>query len=229
MTLFQNPKARANGLVIQELRDEVLIYDLQIDKAYRLNPTSAMVWNLCDGRNSVSDISRQMSKKLKQPVLEDLVYLALSDLKQDNLLANDGAGGMPDKFEGLSRREVIRKVGLASVIALPMIHSIFAPTAAMAQSGGAAPGSRTLGQTCASSTECAASAPNCNGGLCCIGSGGSSSGTIGSGSAVAVSCGAVSNCSAFAATCCSNSATETLCVCTGPLGGPPCTIQCTCN
>ncbi|HZH35571.1 MAG TPA: hypothetical protein VEX64_12070 [Pyrinomonadaceae bacterium] len=37
------PKARENDLVVQELKDEVLIYDLKINKAYCLNETSAAI------------------------------------------------------------------------------------------------------------------------------------------------------------------------------------------
>lgn len=128
------PKARENDLVVQELKDEVLIYDLKINKAYCLNETSAAIWTLCDGRNSISDISRKLSNRLKQPVTDDLVYLALDQLKTDDLLSKSDE--LEIKFNGLSRREAIRKVGLASMIALPIIASLVAPTAAMAQSPG---------------------------------------------------------------------------------------------
>ena len=128
------PKARENDLVVQELKDEVLIYDLKINKAYCLNETSAAIWNLCDGHNSVSDISRKLSNRLKQLVTDDLVYLALDQLKTDELLSKSDE--LEIKFNGLSRREAIRKVGLASMVALPIIASLVAPTAAMAQSPG---------------------------------------------------------------------------------------------
>lgn len=150
-----NPKGRENELVVQNLKGEVLLYDLTNNKAYCLNETSAAIWNLCDGNSSVSDITKQLSKKLKQPVTDDLVYLALDQFKQDNLLSDNEK--VEIKFDGLSRREVIRKVGFASMVALPVIASLIAPTAAMAQSAG----SRTLGQTCTTSAECASSAPNC--------------------------------------------------------------------
>jgi hypothetical protein len=127
-----NPKSRKTELVVQELKDEVLIYDLNINKAYCLNPTSAAIWNLCDGNNTVSEITGQLSKKLKQPVTDDLVWLALDQFKQDNLLADNAE--VQIKFDGLSRREVIRKIGLASMIALPVISSLIAPHAADAAS-----------------------------------------------------------------------------------------------
>jgi hypothetical protein len=76
-----NPTSRQSDIVVQELKGEILIYDLKINKAFCLNETSALVYGLCDGNNSVKDISNQLSKKLKQPVTEDLVWLALDQMK----------------------------------------------------------------------------------------------------------------------------------------------------
>jgi hypothetical protein len=154
-----NPKARGTELVVQELKDEVLIYDLNINKTYCLNPTSAIIWNLCDGNNSVSDITNQLSKQLKQPVTDDLVYLALDQFKEENLLLDNQT--VEIKFDGLSRREVIRKVGFASLIALPVISSLVAPTAAMAASGAAV--CRTSNQSCSPTSALG----NCCSGLFC--------------------------------------------------------------
>ena len=49
------PKAKSAELVVSELENELLIYDLKINKAFRLNETSAMVRQLCGGRNSISE------------------------------------------------------------------------------------------------------------------------------------------------------------------------------
>ena len=46
------PLARKEGLVIQELPVEVLVYDLDRDKAHCLNETAAMVWRKCNGCSS---------------------------------------------------------------------------------------------------------------------------------------------------------------------------------
>jgi hypothetical protein len=151
-----NPKARETELVVQELKDEVLIYDLTTNKAFCLNETSAAIWNLCDGKSSVSDITKQLSKQLKQPVTDDLVYLALDQFKQDDLLS--GNNEIEIKFDRLSRREAIRKVGFASMVALPLISSLVAPTAAMAQSGSTC---RQTEQTCGSGIGECCTGNNC--------------------------------------------------------------------
>ncbi len=138
------PMSRKENIVEQELPNEVLIYDLKENKALCLNETSALVWQLCDGKKSTAEISRIMSEKLKSPVTEDFVWLALERLKKENLLANGES--IESNFAGHSRREVIKKIGLASMIALPLVSSIVAPTSANAQSGACiAPGGDTTG------------------------------------------------------------------------------------
>lgn len=122
---------------MQEFENEVLIYDLNINKAFCLNQTSALVYQLADGTKTVSEISELMSKRLKTLVSEDLVWLALDGLKKDNLLEN--ADEVFKHFTGLTRREVVKRVGLASMVMLPLITSVVAPKAAMAQSSGGLP------------------------------------------------------------------------------------------
>ena len=58
------PVSRKSDLVTQELEKEILVYDLIVDKAYSLNETSSLIWNLCNGQNSVSEITAVLSKRL---------------------------------------------------------------------------------------------------------------------------------------------------------------------
>ena len=155
------PISRKSDLVTQEHEKEILIYDLIIDKAFSLNETSSLIWNLCDGKNSVSDISASLSKKLKSSIDEDFVWLALEQFKKDNLLAN--VEEISINFGGLSRRDVIRKIGFASLIALPMVSSLLAPTAVNAASGSCTTGAsnRALGCPCTAITQCQPPANRC--------------------------------------------------------------------
>lgn len=109
-----------------------MIYDLSTNKAFCLNETSALVWQLCDGTRTVSEISEGLSKKLNSPANEDLVWLAIDQLKKENLIANKEE--LENKFEGMSRREVIKKVGLGTMIALPVVAGMIAPNAVNAAS-----------------------------------------------------------------------------------------------
>jgi hypothetical protein len=163
------PIARHQNVVVQELGKQILIYDLNTHKAFNLNETSSIVYQSCDGKTTLEEL------KLRTKFTEEIIFLALDELKKENLIEENQPYNSP--FSGMSRREAIRKVGLASMIALPVISSLVAPTSAMAQSGGFVPGSRTLRQTCFSSTDCEASAPNCTNTplgsserKCCVGS-----------------------------------------------------------
>lgn len=115
------------------MKGEVLIYDLGEQRAFCLNETSALVWQACNGKKSVTDIGFELSGKLNSQVNEDLVWLALDQLKNENLIESEKEDFQID-FSGMSRRNVIKKVGLAAIVALPIVTSLVAPTAASAQS-----------------------------------------------------------------------------------------------
>ena len=136
MNNSQCPIARKNGLVVQEVPDEVLVYDLETNKAHCLNQSAAMIWKSCDGNTSVSEIAKLVENQAGGKVTEDFVWLAIDQLSENNLLEKE----ISSRFEGTSRREVIKKIGLASVIAIPVIASLVAPQSAMAASSCACTG-----------------------------------------------------------------------------------------
>ena len=55
------PLSRRENLVVQEMDNELMIYDLTDNKAFCLNETSAIVWQLCNGKNSITKISSFLS------------------------------------------------------------------------------------------------------------------------------------------------------------------------
>ena len=79
--------------------------------------------------------------------------------RENNLIENISEISTP--FKGVSRRDVIRRVGLSTVAALPIIVAISAPTATQAASGCTA---NDIGETCptAPGTCCPA-----NNTICC--------------------------------------------------------------
>lgn len=124
-------KSISEGIVVQKLEDELLIYNLQTNRAICLNQTAALVWQSCDGISSVSEIRQKLEKELGTSVNDELVLFAVSELNEKGLIENGEK--IADSFKGLSRREIVRKVGFASLVALPIVSSIVAPTAAAAQ------------------------------------------------------------------------------------------------
>jgi hypothetical protein len=141
------PEARNQNIVISELEKELLVYDLAADKAYCLNETSAVIFNACGRNQTFDDLKRQYEFS------DDLIHLALNELKKQDLIESDYVS----PFIGINRREVIRQVGLGTMIALPVISSLIAPLAADAQ----ILANLALGQTCTSSAQCSSAAPNC--------------------------------------------------------------------
>src|SRR4051794_32969085 len=100
-----NPKSRQKNLVVQELTDEVLIYDLTADKAFCLNRTAAFIWQHADGETTVGQLTHLLQKNLRTPVDQSAVWFALEQLGKDSLLENKVAA--PPIFAGMNRRELI--------------------------------------------------------------------------------------------------------------------------
>ena len=144
------PKARTRELVVQNLPDEVLVYDLESNKAHCLNKPASFIWSACDGKNSVADIALLASSEFGSGVSEDYVGFALDQLGENSLLEENNYI-IPTE----QRREWIKRVGMASVVALPVIASLVAPQSALAAQSCACvnPGD-CLSQTCASMTNC---------------------------------------------------------------------------
>jgi hypothetical protein len=147
------PKSRKENLVIQELEGEILVYDLEKNKALCLNQTAALVWQASDGNRTIADVADFVGKQLNSQVNEDLVWLAIDQLSKDNLIENK-EDFKENKFSGVSRREAVRKLGMASLVALPVIASLTAPVAA--QTGTCVPPlGRANGVACTQSCSCA--------------------------------------------------------------------------
>jgi hypothetical protein len=128
----EKPVSRKEGLVIQELPNEILVYDLSADRAHCLNQTAAAIWKFCDGENTVADISRLVGKRFGgAPLDEDLIWLALDQLSEKSLLSSSAA---TPNFGDRTRRELIKRVGRTAIVALPIVASLIAPTAASAGS-----------------------------------------------------------------------------------------------
>ena len=124
----QPPRLRADGLIIQQLPDEILVYDKATDQAHCLNQTAGLVWRACDGQGMPEEIARKLTRQLGAVVSEELVLLALAELEKIDLLEHEP---MAPLFVRLSRRQMVRALGLA-VVAVPVVTTITAPTPAQA-------------------------------------------------------------------------------------------------
>jgi len=124
--MHSNPLKRNDSLIIKELPDETLVYDTKRDKAHCLNSTAALVWQSCDGNKSVAQLRDVLAAEAGTEVPEEVVWLALDQLKSFELVTD--APAKPVEFTGMSRRDLVRRIGFAA-LALPVIISISAPPA----------------------------------------------------------------------------------------------------
>jgi hypothetical protein len=145
------PKARTERLIIKELPDETLVYDLDTDQAHCLNQTSGLVWKNCDGTRTATQVADCIETELGLKMPKEFVWLALEELEKFKLLTDSVS--MPNRFTGTSRRDMIRTLSVGAAVAIPLITSIIAPTPAQAASC-TAPTNRDNDCACTSSTQC---------------------------------------------------------------------------
>ena len=120
---------RQQGLLLQQLPDELLVYDVETHKAHCLNEIAAFVWARCDGQTSRREIATALHEALGVPDDERVVTLALSRLSKARLMQQTQSDA--ERLDEPNRRDVLRKLGMA---ALPAIVTILAPTPAHAAS-----------------------------------------------------------------------------------------------
>jgi hypothetical protein len=118
------PLARSEDLVVEELGDELLVYDLTTDQAHALGATAARVWRACDGKTDA------VAFRVELGLDRETVTRALDELHANGLL-DEGAELAP----GISRRDLSKRVAKVggAVAATPLIVSLAAPLPAAAQ------------------------------------------------------------------------------------------------
>lgn len=125
------PRARKEKLVTTELAGEKLVYDEKRNEAHCLNRTAALVWEHCDGQTTVAEMAERLERETEIPASHEMVWLALRQLEKSNLLEEPLNGASPER---VSRREMVRRIGIAAAVAIPLVTTIVAPTAADAAS-----------------------------------------------------------------------------------------------
>jgi Coenzyme PQQ synthesis protein D (PqqD) len=113
------PKARREGLLVRDLGDEVVVYEIESHRGHALNRTATLVWRACDGRRTVAAITAQLGHELGVPADADLVRYTLRRLGHARLLDSSV------EERTLTRREIVRRIGQAAI--LPAVVSLLAP------------------------------------------------------------------------------------------------------
>ncbi len=120
--LLNRPKARSEELLVEEVGDELLVYDQAHDRAHSLGTVAAAVWRASDGDTSVEVLAHKLDMD------DETVARALEQLDECHLIDHG-----PDS-PGMTRRDVTFKTAKlgAAAASLPLIVSIAAPAPAMA-------------------------------------------------------------------------------------------------
>jgi hypothetical protein len=126
------PRARRDQLIVQEVAEETLVYDLEGHEAHCLNQTAALVWRYCDGKTTAAGIASLLCLQHGLPADENLVWQALRQLRRARLVQVDR---LATERQPLARRPMSRRVALA-MIAAPLVTTLAVPHAAMAASCG---------------------------------------------------------------------------------------------
>ena len=192
--IFTAPR---NDIVVDEVVDELLIYDRRADVAHCLSEVAALVWRTCEGGATLDGIAEQIVAHDLAGSSDDATELAqsaVSELVEKGLLEASGVrAGL------VSRRQALRRmagVGAAAVVA-PLVVSAAVPKSALAHgspptcithgSGGCSPHSSIYSSnncctandycssnghcdTCITSTNFCSGSYECCPGLTCSGS-----------------------------------------------------------
>lgn len=124
------PNARKENLVEMEFPDELLVYDLISNKAFCLNQTSRLVLDECDGKKTIEQAKISLEAKLNTPIDEQILWLALGQLRKNGLLDEKT---QITEIPKVSRRDLMR-IGTTLSVSLPLISLVVAPTSISAQS-----------------------------------------------------------------------------------------------
>ena len=189
------PRARQDGLVVRELEDEVLVYDLERNQAHCLNQTAGLVWKHCDGETTISDITELLRKDLGPAANDQTVWHALVELGKDHLLEEQVS--RPATTSVVTRRHMLQKVGVAVTAAAVTSIAVGGVAQAAVSCTGCGQNQFCCSGVCCNQTCCGPSQLCCGQNACCNGA----------------CCGAGQCCATTV--CCSNTCCQGVCCAAG--------------
>ena len=160
-------KARHQGLVVQSVDDECVVYDKTTDTARLLSPAAAAVWQAARDGATVAALSLVVGEITGATTSLEATWAILSDLDAAGLL--EASPAPPQDVASISRRSLLIKLG-GAVVAAPFVTTLLAPAAHAGHGcihfgnacGTGVTGACCGGLTCAGNTCLRASGENCN-------------------------------------------------------------------
>ena len=122
MYSIDRPQARTDGLIVEEMGEELLVYDTEDNSGHSLSSEAARVWRCCDGTTTVDELAGQLDLDTAT------VGRALEELNVAGLLSMPS---LSPKSNGHTRREVTFRFARtgAAAASVPLVFSVLAPTA----------------------------------------------------------------------------------------------------
>ena len=124
---FADGGRRVEGVQIERTADEILALKEGSLEAHAINQSAAVVYDLCDGNTSKSDMAAEIHRRTGLPADDEIVDLALSELVETGLVLLDD----PESRSAVTRRALIRRLALSSTLALmlPVVETVVVPPA----------------------------------------------------------------------------------------------------
>ncbi len=112
--------------IVEQLMNEVMIYDQKRNKAFCLNQQAAFVWRHCDGATTIDELTGLLQQLSPGPVDGAVIQFALETLAADGLLE-------PSTFDsrvpaGMTRRSLMQRFGLSAAMSLPVVTALLVAT-----------------------------------------------------------------------------------------------------
>jgi hypothetical protein len=126
------PRSIERHVSIQQVGTETLVYDEERHKAFCLNESSSVIWRLANGERTIAQMTTAASTQLRTQVSEEFVLFALEELRREGLIEPSARA---DVMRTISRRGVLKKLGVGGALLLPVVAALVAPTAAQAYTG----------------------------------------------------------------------------------------------
>jgi len=125
-------RLQSDKLIVEELPDELMVYDPDRDKAFCLNQTAAFVWSHCDGTRTIAEITTSMGQHTGKPANEQLVRFALNVLAKDGLLAPSSV--QRQLASEVTRRALLKQLGVGAAV-VPLVTVLLVSPAKAHASG----------------------------------------------------------------------------------------------
>jgi hypothetical protein len=141
---LQSIRFKQRKLIVRRIDDELLVFDEETSTAHCLNGIAGEMWMACERESSVIEVTEVLRPRWPD-IEEEVVAASLSKLAAAGLLEETTAQ------ENIShgRRQLIRGLGFAAAVALPIVvTSVLIPSPAAAAS------CASIGHSCATKPCC---------------------------------------------------------------------------